>query len=247
MFENLRKAIEAETAAKLEDRRFYIENGYFPTWAEEHRHNADQGLKEWSTAKKWEAYQAGSLSREKAVEIAVKRGAADLMKSQAVKLEKLETAAAARDLVEIVVNVEWKRNRTWGNNPTAEVIVVGEGRYYGSASGCGYDKQSAAVAEALNQSPAVLKALYTLKENGLNNPPAEGRALNPFAAEPLREAPISSDSICGYGAGYDILPYFEGGVGVSCFWSILEKCGFAVKGVASGRMFDAWTVEKKGA
>lgn len=245
MFENLKKAIEAETAAKSKDRRFYIENGYYPSWAKEHRKNPDEGLKQYSTPAKWAAYQAGSLSREKAVEIAVKRSAADLVKSQAVKLEKLKTAAAARDLTKIVINVEWKRNKTWGNNPTAEVIVVGEGRYYGHASGCGYDKQSAAVAEALNQSPAVLKALYTLKENGLNTPPAEGRALNPFAAEPVREASVSSNSICGYGAGYDILPYFEGGVGVSCFWSILEKCGFVVKSVASGRMFDAYTVERK--
>ena len=245
MFENLKKALKADTAEKLENRRYYIENGYFPTWAAESRNNPDRGLQEWLTPAKWEAYKAGTLTREKAVEIAVKRSTADLLKSQAVELDKLETAAAARDLVELVINVEWKRNRAWGNNPTAEVIVVGEGTYTGHASGCGYDKQSAAVAEALNQSPAVRKALYRLKENGLNDRPAEGRALNPFHPDPTREAPVSSNSICGYGAGYGILPYFEGGVGVSCFWSILEKCGFTVKGVASGRMFDAYTVERK--
>lgn len=237
MFENLKKAIEAETAAKLEDRRFYIENGYYPSWAVDHRDELNRGLRKWLTPAKWAAYQAGSLSREKAVEIAVKRSAADLVKSQAVKLEKLKTAAAARDLTEIVINVEWKRNKTWGNNPTAEVIVVGEGRYYGHASGCGYDKQSAAVAAALNQSPAVLKAIYTLKENGLK------AGLSDYSKTPCTG--VDNRNICGYGAGYDILPAFEGGVGVSCFWSILEKCGFAVKGVASGRMFDAYTVERK--
>ena len=33
-------------------------------------------------------------------------------------------------------------------------------------------------------------------------------------------------NIIGYGSGYFVLPYFEGGVGSNCFWEILKKGGF---------------------
>ncbi len=37
---------------------------------------------------------------------------------------------------------------------------------------------------------------------------------------------IDNRDICGYGSGHGAIPYFEGGVGVTCFFEILEKCGF---------------------
>ena len=43
------------------------------------------------------------------------------------------------------VVVYWKENRTWGLNPSVE----GNGTRIGYASGCGYCKESAALAEAL--------------------------------------------------------------------------------------------------
>ena len=74
------------------------------------------------------------------------------------------------------------------------------------------------VAEAFNKNNSILKALYSLKE----------RALQAGQSDASRTACTGVDNrnICGYGSGYSIIPYFEGGVGVSCFWSILEKCGF---------------------
>lgn len=235
MFENLRKAIVAETAAKLENSRFYIENGYCPTWAEEHRADRDRGLREHSTAKKREAYKAGTLTREKAVELAVKRGTRQIMAWREKQLEKLRTAAAAPDLVDIDISVEWKRSRTWGANPTADIRTV-DGWFSGHASGCGYDKQSAAVAEALNQSPAVLKVLYKLAEKALQEDKAPKRFDNGV---------ISWGDLLGYGSGYSVLPYFEGGVGVSCFWAIFKNAGYEVRSAGSGRMFDCYHVGKK--
>ena len=41
--------------------------------------------------------------------------------------------------------VYWKENRTWGLNPSVE----GNGEKIGYASGCGYCKESAALADAL--------------------------------------------------------------------------------------------------
>lgn len=70
---------------------------------------------------------------------------------------RLEDADKAGKLVEIIIRVEWSRSRMYGSNPHAFAYlfyenekngtntVMGEGR----ATGCGYDKSSAAVYEAL--------------------------------------------------------------------------------------------------
>lgn len=113
--------------------------------------------------------------------------------------------------------------------------MTNAGTFTGTASGCGYDKESAAIAEALNQCDSVLQLLYTYKENAL----AAGESDESKAASYGR----SNGSIIGYGAGYGAIPYFEGGAGVSCFWSILKKCGFEVRG-HHGTHSDFYTIEK---
>lgn len=237
VFPELVKAVNAEAELRKDGKRFYIENGFCRTWAAEHRTDPDRGLKEWSTPKKWEAYQAGTLPREKAVEIAQKRAAADVEKWRERQLSKLRTAAAAPALSFLSVSVEWKRSSTWGHNPTA-TARTDDGAFTGYASGCGYDKESAAVGEALNQSPSVMRVLYQAAEKAMQN----GESF-----KTLSSGCVSWGDVLGYGSGYAILPYFEGGVGVSCFWSILQKCGFVCRCSGSGRWFDTYTAERKGA
>ena len=57
----------------------------------------------------------------------------------------------------ISINIEYKRNRTWGWNPTATVTASLDGvrtdTTTGTASGCGYDKLSAAVCHAFSGNP----------------------------------------------------------------------------------------------
>lgn len=235
-FPALRQAIEAEAVRRVADRRFYIENGFMPSWAEEYRQKPDCGLEQYSTPAKWEAYQNGSMSREKAVEIAVKRGTREIMKWKETQISKLHTAAAAPDLGFLSVSVECARSRTWGANPTA-TARTSDGVFTGHASGCGYDKESAAVAEALNKSPAVLRVLYTAAEAALQS----GKSYTRF-----NNGNVCWGDVLGYGSGYAILPYFEGGVGVSCFWSILKGCGYVCQCTGSGKWFDSYTAEKKG-
>lgn len=64
-----------------------------------------------------------------------------------LKLEPLQSFHAS---------VEWSRNPTWGMNPAARVWVNFGGENYGEgrASGCGYDKLSAAICYATNNSNA---------------------------------------------------------------------------------------------
>ena len=236
MFENLKNALAAERETREENTRFYIENGYWPTWAPEHRNNPDNGLQRWSTPAKWAAYQAGTLPREKAVQLATARALRDLDKSYADKLHKLETASNAPTLEFVTINVEWKRSRTWGYNPHVTAVTSEAETYTGTASGCGYDKQSTAVAEALNASPAVLKMLYAAAENAL----AAGQR---FAQDD--HGNVTCRDVLGYGSGYSILPYFEGGVGVSCFETIFSRCGYTFRQVANSKHFDAYNVLRK--
>ncbi len=101
-----------------------------------------------------------------------------------------------------------------------------------------FDKESAAVGESLNKSPAVMRVLYQAAEQAMKN----GESF-----KTLSSGCVSWGDVLGYGSGYAILPYFEGGVGVSCFWSILQKCGFVCRCSGSGRWFDTYTAERKGA
>lgn len=224
MFEYLKKELAKEYKEERRSRAAFIVGGSGD--------DLDHGLRLYSTPAKWEAYKAGQITREKAVELATVRGLRELDKREKKKLDKIAAAEAAPALSFVDISVEWKKSRTWGAIPSV-TVRTSDGVYYGAASGCGYDKESAAIAKALNQSPAVLKVLYTLKEKGLKRPPAQGRALNPFHPQPIR------------GAGHGVLPYFEGGVGSSCFWSILEKCGYSCRHTASGKEFDAYSVEPK--
>lgn len=79
-------------------------------------------------------------------------------------------------LKKISISVEWKKNRTWGHNPHASVTLewaeeqdstnFTKEHLTGRASGCGYDKESAAVTEALNKSKKLIKYLTGVFPDG---------------------------------------------------------------------------------
>lgn len=127
------------------------------------------------------------------------------------EVEEVEAPAA------VSIVVEWHASRTWGKNPRARVAAERVATY-GSASGCGYDKESAAIASALNQNPETLKILYDHAEAG-------------------GTFPYGVDVWTG-------LPSFAGGCGVSCFYSIFEACGYTFREVASGEMFDVYEITR---
>lgn len=131
-------------------------------------------------------------------------------------LHKLERAANAPELRDLTVCVEWAKSRTWGANPTATVTVNDSHHYEttGHASGCGYDKESAAIASAMNANAAVLRILYTHAEKG-----------GKFA--------YSVYTFAG-------LPYFDGGCGVSCFRNVFEGCGYEWRDLVHRKTFDSY-------
>ena len=113
----------------------------------------------------------------------------------------------------ILINIEWKKSRTWGKNPHATVKVFYNNKqkeiFTGSASGCGYDKRSAATAEAFNKCELLKALLYK----------AENERLKKQSKTPRRD-------YIGYGSGYGSLPYFEGGVGFRSHEDILNNLKF---------------------
>lgn len=127
------------------------------------------------------------------------------------EVEEVEAPAS------VSIVVEWHKSQTWGMNPRARVSAERIATY-GSTSGCGYDKQSAAIASAFNQNPEILKILYDHAEAGGAFP---------------------------YGVTvWAGLPSFDGGCGVSCFYSIFEACGHTFRQVASGKMFDVYEITR---
>lgn len=232
-FPRLLAEINANYDRLTADTFHYIRLGWFPSWANEHHNDPDRGLKQHSTARRWEQYKAGEITREKAIELAERRAVNEIEKSRVGKIASLEAAANAPRISSASVTVEWAKSRTWGANPTAELLNMGDGRTVGHASGCGYDKESAAIAEAMNASPAALRILYELGEAALE------RGESPRSTSAC--SGYHWGGCIGYGAGYSVLPYWEGGVGSSCFWDILKKAGYTVRHAGSGKMFDCYT------
>jgi len=226
---NLIKAIETEQKNRLDN--FILEVNAIENL---------QDLKKWQyddllpkgknmTAFTLVAYKAYLIDRkQKSVYKSIER-----------EVKKINAVSNAGILLDVKISIEWKRSAMWGSNPKAECwysYTNKDGDYQsgyvvsGSIGGCGYDKQSTAVADCLNQINEVLKLLYTLKNDNHVGTVKNENDLN--------------RSLFGYGSGYGILPSIEGGVGVSCYNPIFNKLGYEFKTVASGKTYDVYTISK---
>lgn len=147
------------------------------------------------------------------------RYAREEKKYTARRVNRLTAAKSAHDVDEFTVTVEWVKSRTWGKNPHA--TVYGRNSITKDfATGCGYDKESAAIAGAFNDNPEVMRILYKHLENNGNDFP--------------------------YGVHvYGGLVTFDGGCGVSTFYNIFDACGYEFKQVVSGQHCAAYRVTKK--
>ena len=125
---------------------------------------------------------------------------------------------------EIKVDIQWKDSKMWGANPTATCTVIGNGIYQSyksrSVSGCGFDKESEAFAEACNQSPHIRRILITAYENTDHND-------------------------YGYRTPEDgYLPALSGGVGTECYYDIFKAAGYEMKKELSTKNIDFYIIKK---
>lgn len=219
---NLIKAVTTEKRKRLEDFIFELT-----------KVNDRKGLEAWNyqellprgkdttkmSIKEWKSYLIAR--KEKEVNKSIER-----------EVSKIKSVFSAGVLSSVKISIEWRKSRMWGANPKAECWYTykkeenTDSNYItsDSISGCGYDKESIAVAQCLNQIPELLKALYSVKDANMNK---------------------NNHELFGYGSGYGILPNIEGGVGVSCYPRIMDKVGFTFETVASGKSFDVYTISKK--
>ena len=161
----------------------------------------------------------------------IKRKEAAIYKCIETDANRVKCIYDAGILVSVKITIEWSKSKTWGTNPHGDAIVVTKGKdgidskrfETGGVTGCGFDKESTAIANLLNQVNAVLKPMYKLKDKNIN---------------------MASRELFGYGSGYGLLPHIEGGVGVSCYPKIFASIGFKFEGIAHGKNFDVYQITK---
>lgn len=180
----------------------------------------DDTLKRESTETRWNQYNAGKISREKCAQYATERSARYYEKIEAAELAEAETIAAAPEVQAISIFINWTRS-SGTYNPHAEVKVYTDRGTYtaaGSAYGGNYNKESAAIAEAFNKIPAMLKIIYDQRENGVE---IYGTAL------------------------YNARPRYEGGTGVNQIRHILEASDIELKAHDETKRTDHYYFEKR--
>lgn len=164
--------------------------------------------------------------------------------------EKVFNICGAKDFGgDLVISVEWRTSRMWRANPKA---FTNYGFTGSSIGGCGYDKQSTAVAEALNSHLPLIKLMCAKKEEILKKHKGEKhtREYREDDGAKITRKELKSDhdltrEYLGYGSGYSIIPYFEGGVGTGSHESICRNIGLEMRHVSNMKSSDVFIVEKK--
>lgn len=178
-----------------------------------------------------------TLMNLKKIEAYLNESYTETPRKHANRVKKLvaewEAAMAQPNPVSIQIDVIWKRSRMWGSNPTATARVQFDNgtwnTYTATCGGCGYDKLSTVVASVLNccAKGALIRAL----------------------SKPLRgkKVPYGISNWCD--GVYP--PYFEGGVGMSCYTDGMSNDGIgqfiggSLKSVSSGDTYDIFTYTAK--
>lgn len=178
-------------------------------------------FKRYTTPKTLESIKNTAPEEKPAADILAKmkaKKAREEAKNTAKRLEALALAESCELPESISISVEFTRSRMWGSIPHATVTAEHR-RTFGTASGCGYDKESAAIADAMNQHPAIMRILYDHAESG-------------------ECFPCSVRTFAG-------LPSFDGGCGVSCFRAVFEACGYEWRQVGNGKTFNVYAITRK--
>ena len=155
------------------------------------------------------------------------------------ELLRIETEKNQPEVESMTISIEWKKSRTWGSNPHAEVQINFKDKTAGewktgyfrkdgyTCSGCGYDKESTVIAEIFNEfMKGEVWKLTPEQRKGGNGSGDNGNA--PY----------------GIHVYNDLRPHFGGGIGTSCYYRIAEYLGGKFEHIASGKTFDVYRYSK---
>lgn len=181
-------------------------------------------LQNWCTAHRLEQLERGEITLEKACEIAEKRMERSVFRDLSEREQELEHIRNGNAPDKVSIIVEYGHGTTVRAYGTIENTAISRyERINGTASGWGYDKVSTAVADALNKSNDARKMLLEVKERALRDGATD--------ASPTASCGRDNHTCIGYGAGYGVLPYFEGGVGMSSLTALFTRHGYTMERV----------------
>ena len=143
----------------------------------------------------------------------------NINKKRQAMLNRLDAVSQAEPLLYVDASVEWHKSRTWGHNPSVEAWTSGSYYNTGKASGCGYDKESAAIEHALINS----------------------LSLQRFIIENLSKLKDE----CGIETRFGIAHLSIGGKGVSTLLNIFRKVKGWTINEMHGKSFDGYRIERK--
>ena len=154
-----------------------------------------------------------------------RREARKLANKRANQLAIITAEQTQKPVKHMTINIEWKKSRTWGWNPTATARIAHHDGTYSNigpftTSGCGYDKESTVVSDIFN---AALK--YKLYKRF--------RGEKPYGVYYYNGKFVDEGS-------YLKRPDFNGGVGMECYPHISHFIGGQLKHTANGKTFDCW-------
>lgn len=132
--------------------------------------------------------------------------------------EEYRIKAEREDVKELEIHINWVKSKTWGTIPHASFTAttksgntVSKDGY--TAGGCGYDKASAVVSDICDD---VLSGMLFRR---LNN------------KRKRTSVPYGIDT-------HTFFPYFQGGTGLSCYYSVFEFLGGKMEHVVDRPNYD---------
>lgn len=152
-------------------------------------------------------------------------------RSEAKESARIEAEKNQPEVKEITITIEWKKSYMWGSNPHATADIKfkkPQGQYRGyyerkdgyTAGGCGYDKESAVIADIFND---FLKYKLYGKLNDVDEWLNGEKTKIPYG--------IYIDSQW---------KHYSGGIGTNCYYKIAEAIGGKFEHIASGKTFDVY-------
>ena len=202
MFINLKNSLMSKNNEEVKRQLENIENENMNT------------LNFYTTNLRQEQFKEGKISMDKFKECAKTKMLKETKKQLDKELKELEKIENNHKLFDtLYIQVQCKKTNLGYQYKAilSDSIEKIEGKYTG---GWGYDKLSSAISEVLNEYLPLKELLYNYKEKYL----FENKLLQ-----------VNNRDIFGYGSGYGILPYFEGGVGVSSYYKIFNTIGLEFK------------------
>ena len=204
MFINLRNSLMSKNNEEVKRQLENIENENMNT------------LNFYTTNLRQEQFKEGKISMDKFKACAKTKMLKETKKQLDKELKELEKIENNHKLFDTLYIQIQSKKTSLGYQFKATLsdnIEKIEGKYTG---GWGYDKLSSAISEVLNEYLPLKELLYNYKEKYL----FENKLIQ-----------ADNRNIFGYGSGYGILPYFEGGVGVSSYYKIFNTIGLEFKQV----------------